>query len=406
MAAPREGRAGLGPGKAAPSLLSFPGNCSLWSGSLTGEPPALISDRRPVLTAWLTVAVPSRLLLTDVGTPCAEGATRGRNWRLCGPTLGLSTSRGGPQLFAALCTGCQPPSGPQQEGPTRGHTQTHTRVCEDVGRHTLLPETSLWGEGQRATATLNSGPGLEGPRLLPTHSWGRLLAPSRLISLSKGLGQLGLALASSSSALWGLRRDFFWGLEDACRGGRGVRDRETQQEATRKPSPKGFLWAIQGRDPPPCILGAPWAGGGWEGGQPAGAEHTRSGHRPARPHCHCLPRAAGKAPGTCVPSARHRARQSPIPRQERRQEGWGACLGTEYNADTQRLPVCRRKVTSWSPGKARLRGTSGQVPGLLAPSGSSSRLAGSPSHGAEAQRGHLLPREACEGEGLGREASF
>lgn len=63
-------------------------------------------------------------------------------------------------------------------------------------------------------------------------------------------------------------------------------------------------------------------------------------------------------------------------------------------------------MTSWSPEKARLRGTSGQVPGLLALSGSSSCLAGLPSHSAEAQRCHLLPREAREREGLGGEASF
>ena len=113
---------------------------------------------------------------------------------------------------------------------------------------------------------------------------------------------------------------------------------------------------------------------------------TCPGHRPGPPRCHCLPRAKGQESRACVLSAWHRARQSSTSRQELQQEGQRACLGTEWNADTHRLPVHRRKVTSWSPGKAQLRGTSGQVPGLLALSGSSSCLAGLPSHGAEALR--------------------
>lgn len=222
-------------------------------------------------------------------------------------------------------------------------------------------------------AKLNTGPVLGGPLSFPPipgtgsrlpadsycflRAWASSAWPwPRVPGHSGGRGEI-------SSG--GLRMPAGW----AEGPGIGRRSRRPHENPALRASPG----PSRARTAPPCILGTPWAGGVGQGGQPAGAEHTRSGHRPGRPHCHWLPRAEGKAPLTCVLSAQHRAGQSPIPHQERRQEAWGACLGTECNADTQRLLVCRRKVTSWSPGRARLRGTSGQVPGQLAPAGSSCR---------------------------------
>ena len=123
---------------------------------------------------------------------------------------------------------------------------------------------------------------------------------------------------------------------------------------TQKPSPEHFAWPTQGWEPPLCILGAPWAGAsqkGWRG--EGGDEQTEA----VCIYAQSTVQVAGRDPSPVADSLGPRGRnlgpacRQPHTGQRSDQHLPGncdgrvrrTCLGTERNADTQRLLVQREK---------------------------------------------------------------